>query len=74
MADPRVEEYAKLLVDTCVGVQEGWQVVVVGTPFGRPLIEEVNRLLGERGAWAITRISLSGALGAKRMCLDMSGE
>jgi aminopeptidase len=63
MADPRVEEYAKLLVDTCVGVQDGWQVVVQGTPLARPLLEEVARLVGERGAYAIMRLNLTGALG-----------
>jgi aminopeptidase len=63
VADPRVKDYAKLLVDTCIGVQDGWQVVVVATPVARPLVEEVSRLLGERGAYAILRLSLSGALG-----------
>ena len=28
--DPRVEQYAKLLVETCVDVQPGWQVLVDG--------------------------------------------
>ena len=28
--DPRVEQYAKLLVETCVDVQPGWQVLVGG--------------------------------------------
>jgi aminopeptidase len=51
-------------VDNCVGVQDGWQVVVMGTPLGRPLLEEVARLLGERGAYAIMRIGLTGALGS----------
>ena len=30
MADPRIESYAKLLVETCLDVQPGWQVVVGG--------------------------------------------
>jgi aminopeptidase len=64
VADSRVADYAKLLVDTCVGVQEGWQVVLTSTPLARPLVEEVARLLGERGAYAIVRLSLTGALGA----------
>jgi aminopeptidase len=63
VADPRVTEYAKLLVDTCVGVQDGWQVVVTGTPRARPLLEEIARLVGERGAYAIMRLNLTGALG-----------
>jgi aminopeptidase len=59
-----VRSYAELLVDTCVGVQDGWQVVVTGSPLGRPLLEEIARLLGERGAYAIMRLTLTGALGA----------
>ena len=43
MPDPRDRQLAELLVDTCVGVQPGWQVLVIGTPPGRPLIEEVVR-------------------------------
>jgi aminopeptidase len=63
MKDPRVTEYAELLVDTCVGVQDGWQVVVGGTPLARPLLEEIARLVGERGAYAIMRLNLTGAFG-----------
>jgi aminopeptidase len=63
MRDPRVTQYAELLVDTCVGVEEGWQVVVSGSPLGRPLLEEIARLLGERGAYALMRINLTGAFG-----------
>jgi aminopeptidase len=61
VTDPRVESYAKLLVEQCLDVQAGWQVVVSGGVLARPLIEEVNRLLGQRGAYAIQRLSLSGA-------------
>jgi aminopeptidase len=67
VADPRVTQYAELLVDTCVGVQDGWQVVVSGTPLGRPLLEEIARLVGERGAYALMRINLSGAFGMADM-------
>lgn len=63
MPDPRVAEYAELLVDTCVSVKDGWQVVVIGPPLARPLLEEVARLVGERGAYAIMRVNLSGAMG-----------
>jgi len=35
VTDPRVERYATLLVDTCVGVQPGWQVIVWGMPLER---------------------------------------
>jgi aminopeptidase len=59
--DARVEEYAKLLVEQCLDVQPGWQVIVSGGILARPLIEEVNKLLGRRGAYAIQRLSLTGA-------------
>ena len=58
MADPRVSEYARLLVDRCLGVQPGWQVMVTGDPPGRPLFEEVVRQIGRRGAYALPRIHL----------------
>src|SRR5215210_8229992 len=38
--DPRVEAYAALLVETCVDVQPGWQVLVTGGQLARPLLEE----------------------------------
>lgn len=66
MADPRIARYAELLVDTCVGVQPGWEVLVVGTPQGRPLLEEVERLIARRGAHAVVRLSFDGRLGASR--------
>jgi aminopeptidase len=63
MTDPRLEQYAKLLVETCVDVQPGWQVIVSGEYPGRPLIEEVARQVAKRGAYALVRV---GGLGANR--------
>ncbi len=60
MADPRDRQLAELLVDTCVDVQPGWQVLVVGTPPGRPLIEEVVRVVAERDAYALVRVGFGG--------------
>jgi aminopeptidase len=60
MTDPRIEDYAKLLVEECLDVQPGWQVMVSGGALGRPLLEAVFRLLGQKGAYAIPRISLAG--------------
>ena len=57
MSDPRDRQLAELLVDTCVGVQPGWQVLLAGTPAGRPLLEEIAQLLGERDAYALLRVS-----------------
>jgi aminopeptidase len=55
MRDPRDEQYAKLLVETCIDVQPGWQVVVAASPLARPLLDEVCRTLARRGAYAIVR-------------------
>ena len=60
MADPRDRQLAELLAHTCVDVQPGWQVLVVGTPPGRPLIEEVVRVVAERDAYALVRLGFGG--------------
>src|SRR5213593_2929549 len=56
MADPRVAEYARLLVNRCIDPQPGWQVMVLSTPFARPLVEEVQRELARRGAYCLLRL------------------
>ncbi|HZE28763.1 MAG TPA: aminopeptidase, partial [Gaiellaceae bacterium] len=61
MSDPRVERYAALLVETCVDVQPGWQVLVNGSYLARPLLEEVSKQVARRGAYAIQRANLSGS-------------
>jgi aminopeptidase len=61
MRDPRLEQYAKILVDTCIEVQPGWQVLVSSSALARPLVEEVSRQLARRGAYALLRLSLNGA-------------
>jgi aminopeptidase len=60
VTDPRVEAYAKLLVEDCLDVQPGWQVVVTGGALARPLLEAVSALLGRRGAYALQKVSLTG--------------
>jgi len=55
--DPRVEQYARLLLDRSLGVQPGWQVMVVATPLARPLVEELVRQIGRKGAWPLVRLS-----------------
>ena len=60
MKDLRIEAYAKLLVQDCIDVQAGWQVLVSGGALARPLIEEVSRQLARRGAYALQRVSLGG--------------
>ena len=60
MTDHRIPDYARLLVEHCVGVQEGWQVLVVGSPLARPLVEEVARLIARKRAYALVRTPISG--------------
>ena len=60
MTNPRIEAYAKLLVEECVDVQPGWQVLVSGGALARPLLEEVSRQVARGGAYAIQRVSLAG--------------
>ena len=69
MSDPRDRQLAELLVDTCVGVQPGWQVLVIGSPLGRPLIEEVVRVVAERDAYALLRLSFDDASATPRAWL-----
>src|SRR4051812_28740994 len=63
MTDPRIPDYARLLVERCVDVQPGWQVLVVATPLARPLVEEISRGVARRGAYALVRLSLRQAEG-----------
>jgi aminopeptidase len=60
--DDRVERYAALLLDTCLGVQPGWQVIVWGMPWARPLLEAVTREIGSRGAYPLLRLTFGGGL------------
>ena len=62
MADPRDRTYAELIVNDCLKVQPGWQVLVGGNPLARPLIEELCGAIGRRGAYALLRVSFEGFL------------
>jgi aminopeptidase len=53
-----VEQLASLLVERCVGVQPGWQVLVMGQAGARPLLEQVTRQIARRGAYALVRLRL----------------
>jgi len=55
MRDPRDEQYARILVETCIDVQPGSQVVVVASPLARPLLAEVCRAIARRGAYVLAR-------------------
>ena len=56
MRDPRIDEYARLLVERSVAVQPGWQVSVRGTPLARPLIEAVIERIARLGAYPIMQL------------------
>ncbi len=60
MPDPRVEQYARVMVETCLDVQPGMEVMVVGGIQGRPLLTEVARQLARRGAYALMRPRFNG--------------
>src|SRR5206468_10834328 len=61
VSDPRIEQYAKLLVATCVDVQPRSQVLVGGSALARPVLEEVSRAVARRGAYALLRVTLTGS-------------
>jgi len=55
MRDPRDEQYARILVETCIDVQPGWQVLIQASPLARPLLAEVCRAIARRGAYPLVR-------------------
>src|SRR2546423_10690316 len=56
VVDPRIGAYAKLLVERSLDVQRGLQVWINSSALGRPLVEEVVRLIARRGAYPLVRI------------------
>jgi aminopeptidase len=59
LTDPRAKEYARVIVEHSLDVQPGWQVLIRTTPFSRPLLEEVMRLIARRGAHVIQRMGFT---------------
>jgi aminopeptidase len=57
--DPRVEQYARLLVERSLDVRPGWQVLIRTQPEARPLVEELTRLIAERGAYPLLRMNFT---------------
>jgi len=55
--DPRLDEYARLLVERSVQVQPGWQVVIRATPPARPLIEAIAERVARLGAYPLLLLS-----------------
>ena len=54
--DPRVDAYAKLLVERCLDVQPGMQVLIRTTPIAKPAVLALQREIAHRGAFPILRI------------------
>jgi aminopeptidase len=59
MTDPRIEQYAQLIVERSIDPKPGWQVLVLSSPPARPLVEEVVRLIARRGAYPLVRLSFA---------------
>jgi aminopeptidase len=55
--DPRIDEYARLLVERSVGVQPGWEVLIRSTPLARPLIEAVSEQIARLGAYPLLQLA-----------------
>jgi aminopeptidase len=63
MRHPRTDEYARLLVGRCVGVQAGWEVVVRATTLARPLVEAVLEEIARRSAHPLLQLSFESVGG-----------
>jgi aminopeptidase len=74
VTDPRIEAYARLLVD-CIRPESGWQVLVRSQPPGRPLVEEVCRELGRRSVRALVRLAFDsfGSVFVREAPLELLG-
>jgi aminopeptidase len=55
--DPRIDEYARLLVERSLGVEPGWQVALRGNHLGRPLLEAVMEQVARKGAYPILQLA-----------------
>ena len=60
MADQRLAEYAEILVDRCLTIEPGHQVIVSGSPLAAPLLKEIARQIAHKDAYALMRISIDG--------------
>src|SRR6478736_2698562 len=71
--DPRIDEYARLLVERSVGVRPGWQVCIRGTPLARPLIESVMEQVARIGAYPLLSLAFESIGGpfARNAPLDV---
>ena len=56
MRDPRIDDYARLLVERSIDVQPGWQVLVRTTPLARPLVEAIVEQIARRAAYPLVQL------------------
>jgi aminopeptidase len=61
-------------VETCIDVQPGWQVMVNAGVLARPLYEEVVRVIAERGAYALSRLSFASGGGPNSLWVNNAPE
>jgi aminopeptidase len=54
--DPRIDEYAGLLVERSLDVQPGWQVALRGNHLARSLLEAVVEQIARKGAYPILQL------------------
>ena len=59
MTESRVDAYARLLVEHCLDVQPGWQVLIRTQPASRPLLEALVTRIAQRGAYAVVRLGFA---------------
>jgi len=71
--DPRIDEYARLLVERSVGVQPGWEVLIRSTPLARPLVEAVTEQIARLGAYPLLHLAWEPTSGpfARHAPLDL---
>ncbi len=54
--DPRIERWAKTLVNYCLQVQPGQMVLLIASPVAEPLLAEVYRETLRAGGHPVTQI------------------
>jgi aminopeptidase len=76
MRDPRIDDYARLLVERSVPARPGGQIVVRSTPLARPLIEALVEETARRGAHTLLQLAfeLIGGPFAREAPLDLLRE
>ena len=57
MRDPRIDEYARLLVERSVPARPGAEIFVRSTPLARPLVEALVEETARRGAYTLLQIA-----------------